>query len=110
MLMAIIEYAMNPGVDEEFTSVISALQPELEQIDGFISADPASSLKHEGLFYEVSYWRDEAALAAWASNHAHLDAKQRGHERLLKWYRIRVGEVQRDWSHGDIPSAIPAAK
>ncbi len=110
MLMAIIEYEMNPEVDEEFMSVITALQPELERIDGFISADPASSLKHPGLFYEVSYWRDEAALAAWAANHAHLDAKRRGRERLLKWYRIRVGAVERDWSHGDIPAASPAAR
>ncbi|MGR9093021.1 MAG: antibiotic biosynthesis monooxygenase family protein [Gammaproteobacteria bacterium] len=62
-------------------------------MDGFISADPASSLKHESLFYEVSYWRDEAALAAWASGLAHLDAKRRGRERLLKWYRIRVGDI-----------------
>jgi len=110
MLMAIIEFEMNPGVDDEFTGVIAALQPELDSIDGFISADPAQSLRHDGLMYEISYWRDEQALAAWSANHAHLDAKRRGKESLLKWYRIRVGEVQRDWSYGTIPADNPAAQ
>lgn len=109
MLMAIIEFELNPDIDEEFMGVIVGLQSEIAGIDGFISADASQSLKHAGLMYEVSYWRDEAALARWSENAQHLDAKKAGHDRLLKWYRIRVADVNRDWSHGTIPADSPAA-
>ncbi len=109
MLVAIIEYELNAGAEDETLGVIDALQPELRRIDGFISADPARSLVHDGLLYEISYWRDADALAAWSRNALHMDAKKRGRERLLKWYRIRVADVSRDWSVGDIPAASPAA-
>ena len=109
MLMAIIEFEMNPGVEQEFTSLIGGLYTQIETIDGYISSDPASSLNHAGMMYEVSYWRDAQALAKWASDPLHQQAMRAGNERLLKWYRIRVGEVQRDWSMGTIPAGNPAA-
>ena len=109
MLMAIIEYETNPGTDDEFTSLLGGLDAQLDTIDGFISADAATSIKHSGMLYEVSYWRDAEALATWARDPVHGIATRAGRERLLKWYRIRVGEVTRDWSVGDIPSENPAA-
>ena len=109
MLMAIIEYETNPGTEEEFTSLLGKLDAQLETIDGFISADASTSLKHDGMLYEVSYWRDADALAAWARDPVHGVAMQAGRDRLLKWYRIRIGEVTRDWSVGNIPPVNPAA-
>jgi heme-degrading monooxygenase HmoA len=109
MLMAIIEFEMNAGTQEEFGSLIAGLATQIETIDGYISSDPAASLNHDGVMYEISYWRDTDALAAWAADPLHKDAMKAGNERLLKWYRIRVGEVDRDWSMGNIPSGNPAA-
>ncbi len=103
MLMAIIEYELNPGVEEEFRALIGNLLPRLIEVDGFISADPAQSLVREGYCYEISYWRDAASLERWAHHPDHLHAKLRGREALLKWYRIRVGAVTRDWSVGEVP-------
>jgi heme-degrading monooxygenase HmoA len=110
MLMAIIEYEMNPGTEEEFGSLLGGLDRQLETIEGFISADAATSLKHIGMTYEVSYWRDADALVTWARDPVHGVAIQAGRDRLLKWYRIRVGEVTRDWTMGDIPADNPAAQ
>lgn len=109
MLVAIIEFELNPGAEDETMSLMGALEPELETIDGFIAADTAQSVKHGGMLYELSYWRDADALSAWAANALHGDAMKRGRERLLKWYRIRVAEVARDWSVGEIPAGNPAA-
>ena len=109
MLMAIIEFEMNPGTEEEFGGLITGLDAQIKTVDGFISSDPASSLNHAGLMYEVSYWRDAAALAAWTADPLHREAMQAGKDRLLKWYRIRVAEVTRDWSVGPIPAGNPAA-
>ena len=103
MLMATIEYELNPGVQAEFEQLSGELSPKLGEIDGFLGADAASSLLAPGRFYEISWWRDAAALAVWSRDPAHLHAKLRGREALLKWYRIRVGEVDRDWSFGPVP-------
>lgn len=109
MLMAIIEFEMNEGMQDEVVGLISGLSTQIETIDGYISSDPAASLNHEGLMYEISYWRDADALASWAADPLHKDTMKAGKERLLKWYRIRVGEVDRDWSMGNIPSGTPPA-
>ena len=82
MLMAIIEYETNPGTDDEFTSLLGDLDAQLETIEGFISADAATSIKHSGMLYEVSYWRDAEALATWARDPVHGVAIQAGRERF----------------------------
>lgn len=109
MLVGIIEFEMNPGAEDEFGGLIGGLMGQLETIDGYLGSDPARSINHDGLMYEISYWRDADALAQWARDPLHQQAMHAGRERLLKWYRIRVAEVTRDWSQGDIPVTFPAA-
>ncbi len=101
--MAIIEFELQPGVEEEFEGWVATLTPDLETIEGFLGADPAKSLGHEGQLYEISYWNDATALERWSEHLRHGEAKAAGRDRLLKWYRIRVGEVERDWSVGPVP-------
>ena len=108
MLMAIIEYALNPGAEDEFQALVGSLSPRLGEIDGFLGADAASSLLTAGYLYEISWWRDEAALAVWSRDPEHLHAKLRGRQALLKWYRVRVGPVAREMQFGEIPGARDA--
>ena len=103
MLMAIIEYALNPGTEDEFQSLVGTLAPKLGEIDGFLGADAAGSLLTPGYLYEISWWRDEDALAVWSRDPEHLHAKLRGRETLLKWYRVRVGAVAREMRFGAVP-------
>ncbi|MDA3022445.1 MAG: antibiotic biosynthesis monooxygenase [Actinomycetota bacterium] len=97
MLAVIIEFEINAGMEEETESISEFLATKLEGMDGFISADAASSLGLENVLYELSFWRDEAALEAWAKHPDHLAAKAKGRAHLFKWYRIRVATVTRDW-------------
>ncbi|MGD9604280.1 MAG: antibiotic biosynthesis monooxygenase [Gammaproteobacteria bacterium] len=106
MLVAIIEYELNPGADTEFETHLAALLPRLSTIDGFLRAEPARSLGRPARLYEISYWRDAAALARWAADPAHARAMAAGRERLLAWYRIQVAEVVRDWSVGALPEDV----
>ncbi len=111
MLIAIIEYELNPGVQAEFEAEIGRLMPRLHAIDGFLQADAAASLGTPGRFYEISYWTDAASLERWAKDPAHLRAKVRGREALLRWYRIRIAEISRDWQVGVLPAdlALPSS-
>ncbi|MSR14787.1 MAG: hypothetical protein EXR86_09555 [Gammaproteobacteria bacterium] len=106
MLMAIIEFELNDGADVEFRQLIEQLLPKLATIDGYLGASPAASLSHQGRMYEISYWRDATALARWTADPDHGHAMKRGRDSLLKWYRICVGEVARDWSVGPIPEDL----
>jgi len=91
MLMAIIEFELNPGVEDESQRLTQKLLPRLSEIDGFVGEDPAASLNHEGRMYEISHWRDDEALAEWSRHLEHVAAKDQGRAKLLRWYRIRVG-------------------
>lgn len=102
--MAIIEFELTPGVEDEFHRLTQKLLLRLSEIDGFLGEDPAASLNHKGRMYEVSYWRDAEALAEWSRHLEHLAAKDQGRAKLLKWYRIRVGTVERDWTVGPAPA------
>ena len=103
MLMAIIEYELNPGAESEFEALIGALSPKLGEIDGFLGAEAAASLQTPGSMYEISWWRDEEALAIWSRHPDHLHAKLRGRQALLKWYRVRVGPMARERQFGTMP-------
>ena len=41
------------------------LRPQLEKIDGFISIERFESLTERGKILSLSFFRDEAAIAAW---------------------------------------------
>ncbi|HSF95174.1 MAG TPA: antibiotic biosynthesis monooxygenase, partial [Thermohalobaculum sp.] len=44
----------------------------------------------EGLGITVSYWRDEAGIAAWKAEAQHLVAQRLGRERWYSHYEMRV--------------------
>jgi len=63
---------------------------------GFESArDP------EGLGITVSYWRDEASIAAWRRHAEHLVAQARGRREWYRAFELRVARVERASSFPD---------
>ena len=65
---------------------------------GFLGVDTA----HEGIGITVSYWTDEAAIAAWKRNEEHAFAQYEGKTRWYDAYEIRVARVERAYgSHRD---------
>src|SRR3954453_21548206 len=64
---------------------LSAQQP------GFLGVETA----HEEVGITVSYWRDEAAIAAWKRQADHEFAQYEGRSRWYDAYEIRVARVER---------------
>ena len=60
--------------------------------DGFLGIDSAYS---EGLGVTVSYWRNEAAIAAWKAHGDHQAARQAGRAKWYRAYQLRVAKVER---------------
>lgn len=52
----------------------------------------------EGFGITVSYWADEASIAAWKADARHLVAQELGRARWYEHYRLRVARVERAYS------------
>lgn len=50
-----------------------------------------------GRILSLSFWRDEAAVAAWRTREAHRTAQDAGRAGIFAGYRLRVAKVLRDY-------------
>lgn len=63
------------------------------QQPGFLGVESARGA--DGLGITVSYWRDEAAIAAWKRHGEHQQAQRGGQQAWYNDYRVRVARVER---------------
>ena len=101
MIAVIFEVWPRPERRGEYLDIAAALRPELEAIDGFISVERFESLSEPGKLLSLSFWRDEAAVAAWRNLHVHRAAQGRGRAGIFADYRLRVTSVIRDYGLTD---------
>jgi heme-degrading monooxygenase HmoA len=97
MIAVIFEVWPRPERRGEYLDIAAALRPELEAIEGFISVERFESLSEPGKILSLSFWRDEAAVAAWRNLRNHRAAQGRGRGGIFADYRLRVTSVIRDY-------------
>lgn len=97
MIAVIFELTANDGRGDDYFALAGDLRPLLAGIDGFLSVERYQSLAEPGRYLSLSFWRDEAAVAAWRSTTEHRAAQAAGRAGILKDYRLRVAEVTRDY-------------
>ena len=97
MIAVIFEVWPADGHKQTYLDIAASLRPELERIDGFISIERFQSLTDETKLLSLSFWRDEAAVAAWRNVERHRVAQKRGREGVFRDYRLRIAEVVRDY-------------
>ncbi len=66
---------------------------------GFLGIDSARGA--EGLGITVSYWRDEAAIAAWKRDTEHQQAQRGGRQTWYADYEVRVAKVERAYGKSE---------
>lgn len=57
----------------------------------------------DGVGITVSYWRDEASIAAWKKQAAHVAAQHAGHARWYEDFVVRVARVERAYTMSASP-------
>lgn len=82
---------------QHYLDLAAALRAELLQMDGFLSIERFESLAEPGKLLSLSFWRDEAAVAAWRNRSAHRTTQALGRGGVFANYRLRVAEVSRDY-------------
>jgi heme-degrading monooxygenase HmoA len=97
MIAVIFEVWPADGRRDEYLDLASELRPLLATIDGFLSIERFESLTEPGKLLSLSFWRDEAAVAAWRRLAEHRVAQARGRAGIFRDYRLRVAGVVRDY-------------
>lgn len=101
MIAVIFEAQPTDTGQATYLALAKALRTELDQIDGFISIERFESLSTPGKIVSLSFWRDQAALAAWRGHVGHQLAQGEGRNGAFADYRLRVANVIRDYGLND---------
>ncbi len=105
MIAVIFEVTMKPGKFDAYIELATALRPELDKIDGFVSVERFKSVTTADKYVSLSFWRDEAAVAAWREQAEHQLAQARGKGDIFADFRISVATVDRSYSLADRAAA-----
>jgi len=97
MIAVIFEATPLPDRTGAYLDAAAKLRPLLAELDGFVSIERFESLTQPGKLLSLSFWRDEAAVAAWRNMPEHRAIQKLGRERIFADYRLRVAEVMRDY-------------
>ncbi len=105
MMVVLFEFEVRDGQADAYFGLAETLRAELDQVDGFISVERFESRGTDGKFLSMSLWRDEAAVRAWREAAGHRKGQIMGRNDILSGYHIRVAEVVRDYSFGEMTPA-----
>jgi heme-degrading monooxygenase HmoA len=103
--MIAVIFEVEPADGGAYLDLAGKLRPLLDGVDGFISIERFKSLSTPGKLVSLSFWRDEAAVAAWRNTDEHGRAQAAGRAGVLRDYRLRIAEVVRDYGMTDRASA-----
>jgi heme-degrading monooxygenase HmoA len=97
MIAVLFEAWPAEGQGDRYLAIAAALGSELAAIDGFLGIERFESLSEPGKLLSLSWWRDEAAIAAWRGFGPHRAAQAEGRAAIFRDYRIRVAAVVRGY-------------
>jgi heme-degrading monooxygenase HmoA len=101
VIAVIFEVLPAAGRRDAYLDLAVALRPLLDAADGFISIERFESLAEPGKILSLSFWRDEASVAAWRRIESHRSAQTAGRAGIFADYRLRVADVRRDYGLHD---------
>jgi heme-degrading monooxygenase HmoA len=107
MIAVIFEVMPRADRGPDYLGMAADLRPLLDGIDGFVSIERFESLTEPGKILSLSFWRDEAAVAAWRNLDAHRRAQAAGRREIFQDYRLRIAQVLRDYgltARGEAPA------
>jgi heme-degrading monooxygenase HmoA len=101
VIAVLFEVLPAEGREGEYLARAAALRDEFEAIDGFISVERFRSIAGPGKLLSLSFFRDEAAVAAWRNRPHHRAAQAAGRAGVFADYRLRIAAVVRDYGMTD---------
>ncbi len=89
------ELEPKPMAEARYLEIAERLRSVVHRVDGFVSIERGKAVGDGRGMLSVSYWRDEAAVAAWRAETTHHMAQIVGRREIFADYRLRVAKVVR---------------
>lgn len=96
---AVIFTSQRSDSDAGYAEMATKMEELARESDGIIGLE--SSRDADGFGTTISYWRDEASIAAWKQDTSHLMAQKLGKTRWYDRYQLRVSKVERQYCGPD---------
>lgn len=110
MIAVIFEGWTDAAHSGDYLELAAKLRPLLDDVPGFISVERFQSLGDPQKLLSLSFWQDEAAVAAWRNTAEHRTAQTVGRAGVFRDYRIRIAEISREYGLADRADAPPDSK
>lgn len=88
---AVIFTSVRTDTEDGYASMAELMMRLAPEQPGYLGVEHA----REELGLTVSYWRDEASIAAWKANAEHQLAQRQGREKWYAAFALRVAKVER---------------
>ena len=86
------------SADDGYAETAERMVALASEQPGFIGVESARDA--DGFGITVSYWRDEAAIAAWKAQAEHVAAQQQGRARWYAGFKLRIARIERAHAFG----------
>jgi heme-degrading monooxygenase HmoA len=93
---AVIFSSTHTENDEGYSATAERMVELASRMPGYLGLETARGI--DGFSITVSYWTDEASIAAWRKHGEHVIAQERGKREWYRHYELRVARVERSWS------------
>lgn len=92
--VAVIFSSQRTEGDQGYAAMAGRMVELARAQPGFLGVESARDA--EGFGITVSYWKDEASVAAWKAHAEHAVAQRLGRDRWYGAFRLRVCRVERE--------------
>jgi heme-degrading monooxygenase HmoA len=93
---AVIFSSARTDGDNDYGATAQRMEELARTMPGYLGIESARGA--DGFGITVSYWRDEASIAAWRRYGEHVLAQERGKREWYKHYDLRIARVEREYS------------
>lgn len=93
---AVIFSSKRTDGDRDYEATAERMVELARGMPGFLGIESVRGA--DGFGITVSYWRDEASIAAWRQHGEHAIAQERGRREWYVHYDIRIARVEKAYS------------
>jgi heme-degrading monooxygenase HmoA len=93
---AVIFSSLRTEGDRGYGATAQRMEELAKGMPGYLGIESARAA--DGFGITVSYWRDEASIAAWRRHSEHVLAQERGKCEWYAHYDLRIARVERSYS------------
>lgn len=95
MMMAVVEFRLRDGTQQQFEQSLGDMQNRIAHYDGYLGELACQAVSDPARLVTIFLFEHQEALEAWRDDAAHLEAQALGKNEVFSWYQITVATIER---------------